>query len=49
MTTFLQLTKETGARCGEIWILKLNDINFESKVVNITPEKGSNPRVNVET
>ncbi len=43
--TFLQLLKETGARCGEIWQLKWSDIDFESKVVNITPEKNSNPRV----
>lgn len=45
MATFLQTLKETGARCGEIWMLKWSDIDFESKVVNITPEKNSNPRV----
>ena len=45
MATFLQMLKETGARCGEIWQLKWEDIDFESKVVNITPEKDSNPRV----
>ncbi len=45
MATFLQMLKETGARCGEIWTLKLDDIDFESKVVNITAEKHSNPRV----
>ena len=45
MATFLQMLKETGARCGEIWWLKWEDIDFESKVVNITPEKNSNPRV----
>ena len=45
MATFLQMLKETGARCGEIWQLKWEDIDFESKVVNITPEKNSNPRV----
>lgn len=45
MATFLQLLKETGARCGEIWWLKWEDVDFESKVVNITPEKNSNPRV----
>ena len=27
------------------WILNWGDIDFESKIVNITPEKGSNPRV----
>jgi integrase len=45
MATFLQILKETGARCGEIWQLNWSDIDFESKVVNITPEKNSNPRV----
>ena len=45
MATFLQLLKETGARCGEIWHLKWDDVDFESKVVNITAEKNSNPRV----
>jgi integrase len=45
MATYLQMLKETGARCGEIWILIWTDIDFESKVVNITPEKKSNPRV----
>ena len=45
MATFLQMLKETGARCGEIWQLKWDDVDFESKVVNITAEKQSNPRV----
>ncbi|MCW4028693.1 MAG: site-specific integrase [Candidatus Bathyarchaeota archaeon] len=45
LATFLQMLKETGARRGEIWSLKWTDIDFESKIVNITPEKGSNPRV----
>ena len=45
MATFLQTLKETGARCGEIWNLKWEDVDFESKVINITPEKNSNPRV----
>ena len=45
MATFLQVLKETGARCGEIWMLKWDDLDFESKVVNITAEKHSNPRV----
>jgi integrase len=45
MATYLQTIKETGARCGEIWRLKWDDIDFESKVINITPEKNSNPRV----
>jgi len=42
--TFLQLLKETGARCGEAWMLKWTDFNFENRTVNITPEKGSDPR-----
>ncbi|MCJ7423590.1 site-specific integrase [Candidatus Bathyarchaeota archaeon] len=42
--TFLQLLKETGARCGEAWMLKWIDFNFENRTVNITPEKGSDPR-----
>lgn len=46
MATFLQTLKETGARCGEIWWLKWEDIDFESNTINITPEKNSNPRVN---
>jgi integrase len=45
MATFLQMLKETGARCGEIWQLKWEDVDFESKIVNITAEKNSNPRV----
>ena len=45
MATFLQMLKETGARCGEIWQLNWSDLDFESKLVNITPEKNSNPRV----
>ena len=45
MAIFLQLLKEIGARRGEIWQLKWLDIDLESKVINITPEKNSNPRV----
>jgi integrase len=45
MATFLQTLKETGARCGEIWWLKWEDIDFESHIINITPEKNSNPRI----
>ena len=45
MGTFLQMLKETGARCGEIWRLKWDDVDLESKIVNITAEKNSNPRV----
>jgi len=45
MATFLQTLKETGARCGEIWWLEWTNIDFEGKVVNVAPEKNSNPRV----
>lgn len=43
--TFLQLLKETGMRCGEAWQLKWTDLDFENRVVSVTPEKGSDPRV----
>jgi integrase/predicted RNA-binding Zn-ribbon protein involved in translation (DUF1610 family) len=42
--TFLQLLKETGMRCGEAFMLLWTDFDFENKTVNITPEKGSDPR-----
>ncbi|MEM3360658.1 MAG: tyrosine-type recombinase/integrase [Candidatus Bathyarchaeia archaeon] len=42
--TFLQLLKETGARCGEAWKLEWIDIDFQNKLVKITPEKGGEPR-----
>jgi integrase len=45
MATFLQTLKETGARCGEIWWLKWEHIDFESNTISITPEKNSNPRI----
>jgi integrase len=45
MGTFLQMLKETGARCGEIGQLKWDDLDQESKIINITAEKNSNPRV----
>ena len=41
---FLQLLKETGVRPGEAWRLLWQDIDFERALVNISPEKGSNPR-----
>jgi integrase len=31
-------------RCGEAFILKWTDFDFENKTVNITTEKGSEPR-----
>jgi len=43
--TLLQLLKETGARVGEAARLRWTDVDFKAKVVRITPEKGSNPRV----
>jgi len=45
MAVFLQALKETGARCGEAFALKWTDIDTVSNTVNITPEKGSNPRI----
>ena len=44
LATFLQVLKETGARCGEALNLKWTDYNTEAATLNITPEKGSNPR-----
>jgi len=43
-STFLQLLKETGVRCGEAWMLRLTDIDPESRLVKVTPEKGGDPR-----
>jgi len=45
MASFLQLLKETGMRPGEAWQLKWTDIDFEKNIVNVTPEKGSRPRI----
>jgi integrase len=46
LSTYLQLLKETGMRCGEACeLLKWTDIDFEQRAVRITPEKGSNPRI----
>jgi len=42
--TFLQLLKETGIRAGEAWQLEWKDIDAESKIIRVKPEKGSNPR-----
>jgi integrase len=44
-STFVQLLKETGARCGEAWRLEWIDIDNEKATVRITPEKHSNPRM----
>jgi len=45
VATFLQLCKETGARAGEIGALTWNDIDLEKTTVRVSPEKGSNPRI----
>jgi integrase len=45
ISTYLQLLKETGMRCGEASQLKWTDIDLETRSVRITPEKGSNPRI----
>jgi integrase len=42
---FVQLLKETGMRGGEALRLKWTDIDPANRTVNVTPEKGSNPRV----
>ena len=41
---FLRLLKETGMRCGEAFMLKWTDFNFDNRSVDVTPEKGSDPR-----
>ncbi len=43
-SVFLQCLKETGARAGEILNLQWTDIDFESNIIRITPEKHSNAR-----
>jgi integrase len=45
ISTYLQLLKETGMRCGEASQLKWTDFDLENRSVRITPEKGSNPRI----
>jgi integrase len=45
ISTYLQLLKETGMRCGEASQLKWTDLDFETRTVRVTPEKGSNPRI----
>jgi integrase len=44
IATLLQIGKETGARAGEIFQLKWEDVDSEVRTVTITPEKGSEPR-----
>jgi len=43
--TILQMLKETGMRIGELTQLTPENLDKQRKVVNITPEKGSNPRI----
>jgi integrase len=45
IATYLQLLKDTGARCGEVSRLKWTSIDFQQKVVRISAEKGSNSRI----
>lgn len=45
VATYLQLLKDTGARCGEISRLKWTSIDFQKRVVRISAEKGSNSRI----
>jgi len=45
IAAFLQIIKETGARSGEVFNLKWIDIDIEGKILTVTPEKGSSPRV----
>lgn len=45
ISTYLQLLKETGMRCGEASQLKWTDVDLIDRSVRITPEKGSNPRI----
>jgi hypothetical protein len=46
MAAFLETLKQTGARPGEVWRLKWNDIDMEGKKIHISqPEKGCNARI----
>ena len=45
MATFLQVLKETGARAGEIWRLRWEDVDTVTRTIRVTPEKGSEPRI----
>jgi integrase len=41
---FCHFLKETASRSGEAWELKWNDVDFQRRLVRITPEKNSYPR-----
>jgi integrase len=45
LASYLQILKETGARCGEISKLAWTDMDFQQKTIRIRPEKGSLPRL----
>ncbi|MDQ1280371.1 MAG: integrase/recombinase XerD [Thermoproteota archaeon] len=45
VSTFLQILKETAMRSGEADKLKWTNVDFEARLVRITPEKGSKPRI----
>ena len=45
MSTLLQFLKETGARIGEASRIEWTDIDYERRLVTITPLKGSRPRI----
>lgn len=45
LSTFLQLLKETGMRCGEAIRLEWIEIDFKQNVVRIRSEKGGYPRI----
>jgi len=45
MSAFLQIIKETGARRGEAFNLKWEDIDFVSNRIRLTPLKGSRARI----
>jgi integrase len=42
--TFVHAVKDTGARSGELWQLQWHQVDFESRVITLTPEKGSRGR-----
>jgi integrase len=43
--TFLQTLKETAMRSGEALNLEWIDVDIDRKVIRVTPEKNSNPRI----
>jgi len=45
ISIMVQLIKETGMRSGEADGLEWSQINFETSIITVIPEKGSNPTV----